>query len=162
MRYTVRPLRLRVPDIVVATGSPPVGYAVEAKTGTALLLSGRELEGIRSSAHTAVVAVLVFPDRAPLIALFEKLPSLASATSRVRTIDGPSSRRALAFRGWASEADEVVKALTAAGIVTEIMETAVPALIGGVLMVSEVFVRVADLAPALRTVAPIVRGQKPI
>ncbi len=63
--YTVTSNAVGVPDFVASRGTPPVGYAVEAKTGTHVILSERELAGIRASAHTAVVAVLLFPDFDP-------------------------------------------------------------------------------------------------
>lgn len=63
--YHVTSNAVGVPDFVASKGSPPIGYAVEAKTGTTLVLSQRELEGVRTTAHIAVVAVLIFPDHEP-------------------------------------------------------------------------------------------------
>ncbi len=63
--YAVTSNAVGVPDFIASKGSLRVGYAVEAKTGTTLVLSERELEGVRTSTHTAVVAVLVFPDHDP-------------------------------------------------------------------------------------------------
>lgn len=77
-------------------------------------------------------------------------------------MNGIVPRPALVFRGWANEAEDVVKALTAAGIPSESVETLVPAIIGGNLLVCEVFVQQTYLARAHRTVEPIVRARKRI
>lgn len=63
--YVVTSNAVGVPDFIAFKGSPPVGYSVEVKTGATLLISERELEGVRSSAHTALVAALLFPDSDP-------------------------------------------------------------------------------------------------
>lgn len=63
--YSVTGNAVGVPDFVASKGLPPIGYAVEVKTGTTLTLSERELEGIRTTAHVAVVAALIFPDDVP-------------------------------------------------------------------------------------------------
>ncbi|MBM4434132.1 MAG: hypothetical protein FJ028_03290 [Chloroflexi bacterium] len=63
--FTVTSNAVGVPDFVASRGLPPLGYAVEAKTGTRVNLTKRELEGVRGPAHTAVVAILLFPDFDP-------------------------------------------------------------------------------------------------
>ena len=71
-----------------------------------------------------------------------------------------SSGRALVFRGWGSDADHVVKVLNDAGIPNECVRTPVPAIIGGHLLVCEVFVGAADLAAAERAVTPSLEHRK--
>ena len=73
-----------------------------------------------------------------------------------------SSRRALLYRGWPAEADEIVKTLTSIGIATELVDTSIPAIIGGHLAVCEVFVQGMDLAAAERAVAPILKASRSI
>jgi len=73
-----------------------------------------------------------------------------------------SSKRVLLYRGWAKEADEVAQTLTAVGIASEQVETIVPAIIGGNLMVCEVFVQATDWAAGDRAVAATVGGRKKI
>lgn len=75
---------------------------------------------------------------------------------------GTTTATAVVFRGWGNEADRVAKALTAAGIESELAETFVPAIIGGALLVCEVLVQQSDSAAAFRTVALIAGGRKHI
>jgi hypothetical protein len=97
-----------------------------------------------------------------VIGFFDKILLMANTAARAGTKDLLPSDRALAFRGWRAETDEVVEALRVAGITPEVVETTVPAIIGGALLVCESYVQARNLQSALRIVAPIVRRHTPI
>jgi len=55
-----------VPDLVATKEDPPVGYAIEVKTGERKIsLSPRDIQGVVSTGHVSIVAVLIFPDPQP-------------------------------------------------------------------------------------------------
>ncbi len=55
-----------VPDLVATREEPPIGYALEVKTGERKIpLSPRDIQGVLSTGHIPVVAILVFPDPQP-------------------------------------------------------------------------------------------------
>jgi hypothetical protein len=62
------------------------------------------------------------------------------------------ANRAIVFRGWGDEADNVRVALTTAGVLSDAEETMIPSILGGVLIVSEVFVDVTDLTAARQVI----------
>lgn len=55
-----------VPDLIATKEDPPIGYALEVKTGERKIsLSPRDIQGVVSTGHVPVVAILVFPDPEP-------------------------------------------------------------------------------------------------
>jgi hypothetical protein len=61
--YSISLNAVGVPDFIATKGFPPVGFAIEVKTGSGstLLFSSRDLEGIRATGLAPVIAVLCFP-----------------------------------------------------------------------------------------------------
>lgn len=52
-----------VPDLVATRKDPPVGYAIEVKTGERKIsLSPRDIHGMVSTGHVPIIALLIFPD----------------------------------------------------------------------------------------------------
>ncbi len=65
-RYRVVRNSVGVPELVATKVDPPVGYALEVKTGERKIsLSPRDIEGVVSTGHVPIVAVLIFPDPQP-------------------------------------------------------------------------------------------------
>jgi len=55
-----------VPDLVATKKDSRLGYALEVKTGERRIsLSPRDIQGVVSTGHVPVVAVLIFPDPEP-------------------------------------------------------------------------------------------------
>jgi len=55
-----------VPDLVATKEEPSFGYALEVKTGERKIpLSTRDIQGVVSTGHIPIVAILVFPDPEP-------------------------------------------------------------------------------------------------
>ena len=92
---------------------------------------------------------------AKLIARWRRTSSRRSTPAAPGTV---SVARTVVFRGWATEVDHVAKALSDEGIPSERLETLVPAIIGGSLLVCEIFVQVSDFRRACRVVARVVGG----
>lgn len=64
--YSVVRNSVGVPDLVATKEDPRLGYALEVKTGERKIsLSPRDIQGVVSTGHVPVVAVLIFPDPEP-------------------------------------------------------------------------------------------------
>jgi len=65
-KYRIVRNSVGVPDLVATKDNPRLGYALEVKTGTQKIsLSPRDIQGVVSTGHVPVIAVLIFPDPLP-------------------------------------------------------------------------------------------------
>lgn len=64
--YKVIRNSIGVPDLIATKEDTRAGYAIEVKTGERKIsLSPRDIQGVISTGHVPIIAVLIFPDPQP-------------------------------------------------------------------------------------------------
>jgi hypothetical protein len=89
--YSVSNNAVGVPDFTAVKGPPPTGFAIEAKTGSGsiVLLSDRDIEGVRSTGWAPVIALLCFPTPEPQWVLLSARHLVAGSYRTVRLLRHP-------------------------------------------------------------------------